>query len=80
VWWCDAPGDGVVPPVAFCDADADAVACAALLDDEVVAWPVLEAEVELDDPPHAARSSTSDPSPATAGHPLLRITSLRSQG
>ena len=29
------------------------------------------------DPPHAASSSTSDPSPAAAANPLLRITSLQ---
>jgi hypothetical protein len=35
---------------------------------------VLEAEFdELDDPPHAASSSASDPSPVAAAHPLLRI-------
>ncbi|MGD0239443.1 MAG: hypothetical protein ABSB59_03835 [Streptosporangiaceae bacterium] len=33
------------------------------------------AVVGLDDPPHAASSSTSDPSPVAAAHPLLRITS-----
>src|SRR5581483_8323639 len=42
-------------------------------------WPEApppSAEVELpDDPPHAASSSTSDPSPVAAVHPLLRITS-----
>jgi len=32
------------------------------------------------DPPHAASSSTSDPMPAAAAHPLLRITFSNSQG
>jgi hypothetical protein len=52
-----------------------------VLDDADVLWlagvlVVLETEVELDDPPHAASSSASDPSPAAAHHPLLRIVSL----
>jgi hypothetical protein len=48
---------------------------------EAVAWvvevprPVLDGE----DPPHAA-SSSSDPRPAAAAHPLLRITSLLLDG
>jgi len=42
---------------------------------------VLGVELELldDDPPHAVSSSTSDPSPAVAAHPVLRITSLHSK-
>jgi hypothetical protein len=32
---------------------------------------------EPDDPPHAASSSTSDPSPVAAAHPLLRMTDLQ---
>src|SRR6266446_7496443 len=75
VLWGDAPA------VAFLDAGAgvEAPACGAPLDDEVVAWLVPEAEPATElalDPPHAASSSTSDPSPVTAAHPLLRITSL----
>jgi hypothetical protein len=35
------------------------------------------AEFAPDDPPHAASSSTSDPIPVAAAHPLLRITSLQ---
>src|SRR6266568_4899256 len=35
------------------------------------------AEFEPDEPPHAASSSTSDPIPVAAAHPLLRITSLQ---
>jgi hypothetical protein len=38
------------------------------------AVPVVE--VELDDPPHAVSSSTSELSPVATVHPLLRITSL----
>jgi len=53
------------------------------LDDEAVLWvavpeaaPVVEVVLELDDPPHAVSSSTSEPSPVATVHPLLRITSL----
>jgi hypothetical protein len=49
-----------------------------LADDAAVPWvavseaaPVLE--LELDDPPHAVSSSTSEPSPVATVHPLLRI-------
>jgi hypothetical protein len=50
------------------------VACAVALDPATVAWSVLEAEFdELDEPPHAASSSTSDPSPVAAANPLLRM-------
>ena len=52
-------------------------------DDEAVLWvavpeaaPVVEVVLELDDPPHAVSSSTSEPSPVATVHPLLRITSL----
>ena len=56
------------------------------LDDEAVLWvavpeeaaPVVE--VELDDPPHAVSSSTSEPSPVATVQPLLRITSLSLPG
>src|ERR1700684_3556163 len=73
------PGFGLgdeLPP-AFVVADPE-VACAGALDPATVAWAVLEAVPEaefdeLDDPPHAASSSTSDPSPVAAAHPLLRI-------
>jgi len=50
----------------------------AALDDAEVLWPakvLAGLDVELDDPPHAASSRTSDPIPAAA-HPLLRIVSL----
>jgi hypothetical protein len=56
------------------------------LDEEAVLWvglpaaaPVVvevEVVVELDDPPHAVSSSSSEPSPAATVHPLLRITSV----
>jgi hypothetical protein len=49
-----------------------------LADDTAVPWvaeseaaPVVE--LELDDPPHAVSSSTSEPSPVATVHPLLRI-------
>src|SRR5208337_4363681 len=49
-----------------------------------VAWAVvvgveLEELEELDDPPHSVSSSTTEPSPAAAAHPLLRITTLHSR-
>jgi hypothetical protein len=83
VWWddgavvvralvLDVPVAGL--PVALDEADAGVLWLAEVL------WLVeLAAEVELDDdPPHAASSSISDPSPAVA-HPLLRIMSLSLQ-
>ena len=52
-------------------------------DDEAVLWvavpeaaPVVEVVLELDDPPHAVSSSTSEASPVATVHPLLRMTSL----
>ena len=57
------------------------------LDDEAVLWvavpeaaPVVEVVLELDDPPHAVSSSTSEPSPVATVQPLLRITSLSLPG
>jgi hypothetical protein len=49
-----------------------------LADDTAVPWVVVAeaapvVELELDDPPHAVSSSTSEPSPAATVHPLLRI-------
>jgi hypothetical protein len=49
-----------------------------LADDTAVPWVVVPeaapvVELELDDPPHAVSSSTSEPSPAAPVHPLLRI-------
>jgi hypothetical protein len=45
--------------------------------DEAVPWAAVPVvEVELDDPPHAVSSSTSELSPVATVHPLLRITSL----
>jgi len=82
--WCGVadPGEpGDDPPflVAVLAADTDD-AGAAGPDDPLPLWTELEpapvAPVGLDDPPHAASSSTSDPSPVAAAHPLLRITSL----
>ena len=68
----DVAGDDVVD-----------VAGPELDDDEAVLWvavpeaaPVVEVVLELDDPPHAVSSSTSEPSPVATVHPLLRITSL----
>ncbi len=54
-------------------------------DEEAVLWVGVPAaapvvELELDDPPHAVSSSTSEPSPVATVHPLLRITSLSLQG
>jgi hypothetical protein len=67
---------------AFADDDVADVAGPELApDDETVLWvaapeaaPVVE--VELDDPPHAVSSSSSEPSPVATVHPLLRITSF----
>ena len=63
------------------DDDVADVAGPELDDDEAVLWvavpeaaPVLE--VELDDPPHAVSSSSTEPSPVATAHPLLRIRSL----
>jgi hypothetical protein len=43
--------------------------------------PDAESAAEFEpDPPHAASSSTSDPMPAAAAHPLLSITFSNSQG
>lgn len=84
VWPGSGRGDEFAPAVFLADADlafAD-LACAAALDPAAVAWVVVDAVTEaefdefdeLDDPPHAASSSTVDPSPVAAAHPLLRIT------
>src|ERR1039457_900636 len=56
----------------------------ATLDGWPAAWAVVvevgvEPELLDDDPPHAASSRTSDPNPAAAAHPVLRITSLHSK-
>jgi len=57
--------------VAVATADADE---AGALDPAVPAGVPPAAEFdELDDPPHAASSSTNDPSPVAAAHPPLRI-------
>ena len=60
--------------------DVEDAAAPELDDGEAVLWvaapeaaPVVE--VELDDPPHAVSSSSSEPSPVAAVHPLLRIAS-----
>ena len=46
-------------------------------DDEAVLGPAVSAaELELDDPPHPASSSSSEPTPPATAHPLLRITPL----
>src|SRR5271157_70388 len=81
-WW--AFGDAVDdPPVLL------AVACAVAVDaggpdDPLLAGaepdPGAAAEVELDDPPHAASSRTNEAIPVAAAHPLLRITSLQFTG
>jgi hypothetical protein len=63
------------------DDGVEDVAGPELDDDDAVLWvAVPEAApvvvLELDDPPHAVSSSTSEPSPVATVHPLLRITSL----
>ena len=59
--------------------DAGADDGTAAPDDPLLASGALDGEpaAEFDDPPHAASSSTSDPMPAAAVHPLLRITFLQ---
>ena len=68
-------------------ADLEDVAGPELDDDEAVLWvaapeaaPVVEVVLELDDPPHAVSSSTSEPSPVATVQPLLRMTSLSLPG
>jgi hypothetical protein len=84
-FWLDEPEDaGWEFAVDLADDDVEDVAGAELDDDDAaVLWaalleaaPVVEVGVELDDPPHAVSSSTSEPSPAVTVHPLLRITSV----
>jgi hypothetical protein len=64
--------------------DAGADDGSAAPDDPLLASGALDGEpaavFELDDPPHAASSSTSDPMPADAANPLLRIAFSNSQG
>jgi len=60
------------------DADVDVVVAGALDPAAAVAWVEPEAAPPaafdvLDEPPHAASSSTNDPSPVAAAHPLVRI-------
>jgi hypothetical protein len=66
--------------VAAAVADDAAVVGVAGADAALLATGVLDAPAavfEPDDPPHAASSSTSDPSPVAAANPLFRITSLQ---
>ena len=81
-WWGFADADD---DPAFLVAVATAVAddaAAAGPDDPLLAGaePEPAAEVEPDDPPHAASSRTNEPIPVAAAHPLLRITSLQFPG
>jgi hypothetical protein len=79
-WW-GLMGAGLAFLEAVAAAEADAVLCVAEADPEVVLEAAPEAEFdELDDPPHAASSSTSAPSPVAAVHPLLRMYVSPSQG
>jgi hypothetical protein len=87
-WACAVlPGDELEDlGLAFVvDADDDTDVAGAELDDDVP-WiavlevvPAAEPGLELDDPPQAASSSTSEPSPVAAAHPLFRMTSLSLQ-
>jgi hypothetical protein len=67
--------DEAAPAVADAGEDPEADADEAALWIEVLGAAVAFAAVlELDDPPHAASASTSEPSPPAAAHRLLRIT------
>src|SRR5260370_13036334 len=83
VWCGDEVGDDPPPfLVAVLAADTDDAGAAGPDDPlplETELEPAPVAPVGLDDPPHAASSSTSDPSPVAAAHPLLRITSSPSR-
>src|ERR1700728_1491015 len=83
---CVALACPVAAAVAVADGDVAAAEADPVLDDdeEAVLWVTVPeaapvAEGELDDPPHAVSSSTSEPSPVATVHPLLRITCLSSQ-
>jgi hypothetical protein len=66
--------DGVAP--ALLVAVAAAVADDGPLPDALLARGALDADPAAEfEPPHAASSSTSDPIPVAAAHPLLRIIS-----
>src|SRR5579862_2929622 len=76
--WGVAFALAVAPPPWLAVEAADTEDVAAGADPLLAAgWPEAPpaTELEPDDPPHAASSSTSDPSPVAAAHPLLRITS-----
>lgn len=81
-WWgfADAVDDDPLLVAVDCAVAEDAGALAP--DDPLLAGvePEPAAEVELDDPPHAASSRTNEAIPVAAAHPLLRITSLQFTG
>jgi hypothetical protein len=82
VWFDDGLEDVALPfGVDLADDDVEDVDGAEVDEDEAVLWVAapeaeLVVEDELDDPPHAVSSSTSEPSPVATVHPLLRITSF----
>jgi hypothetical protein len=71
--------DGVAPALLVAVAAAVADEAGAVPDAALLAGGALDAdpaaEFEPGEPPHAASSSTSDPIPVAAAHPLLRIIS-----
>jgi hypothetical protein len=70
--------DGVAPALLVAVAAAvadDAGADDGPLPDALLARGALDADPAEFEPPHAASSSTSDPIPVAAAHPLLRIIS-----
>src|SRR5438034_10126368 len=83
-WWAFADAVDPAVLVAVAAAVADDAAEVAAGPEPLLARGALEPEpaavFEPGDPPHAASSSTSDPSPVAAAHPLLRIRLSNSQG
>src|SRR5580692_2732623 len=76
VGWGEVVCVGPVVAVGLAVAQAAADVPRAPVDGAAVATVVEDPRPEFDveDPPHAASSSASDPRPAAAAHPLLRIT------
>jgi hypothetical protein len=82
--WGLALADAVDPALLVAVPTAVADDAGAAPDEPLLASGSLDAEpaaeFDPDEPPHAASSSTSDPIPVAAAHPLLRIRVSNSQG